>query len=613
MSGLTREQRIERLQRIQALREKMGAQDSSQDVIAEEMHPAFSTVDRTVVKNLGNQADEGSAVNVDYLKNKYPDLDVKSQDGRIIARTKGEKGPWKVLDPDTGFFSADMARDALDIAWPVAQGVAEGAAAAAGAAGGLGVGSVPGAMIGGASAATAGEGLRQALANALGLQKGVSGEDFAWSIAPNVVLPAGGALLGAAKRNVFPAVAGTLSGVGKEAVDITMKRLKEMDALESRPLYEAQRDFNTQFKEAMQNYLDKPNAKLKDALNSSPEMVDLSKVAAPIEARIAELETLSKDLPTDAIKSEIGRMKSFMKGNFMRQPRNESFTIESPIGPKAPSGTASVMNPDDISYSSKTYSFKHPHMPLGTVEPFSAWELQQRIGDLADYAKFSPYRDFKVRPEREWTRLGSALDEMYDEVGKSLSKATEGTSQEAKDEMARALRLRGQLGRYFSTPESSYSALTNFGSKSNTMLRGMAEDFKKMSGVDIQPTADIFFAQSRLGDKVPGGLSYIPVSGQGSTSTSRNLMLQGGAAPIKAMLAAGGGGIGGTTAGGAALGVLGALGLPVATSPRAVKQYIRMMSAWDDLAKNKAFDFGSKAATRSAWHLLDPKQSLVEQ
>jgi len=164
----------------------------------QEMHPAFSKADRFVVKTFGNDTEAA----IQSLQKSHPDLEITKNEytEQIKARTRGKNEPFRVLDPDTGFFSSDFVNDVTDVAGDVGTGVATtgltalGALAggAAGAAAG-GIGAVPGALAGGAAAgglsAAALEALRQAAGVGLGVNQEVKGDDIAWAGGTGVLSP----------------------------------------------------------------------------------------------------------------------------------------------------------------------------------------------------------------------------------------------------------------------------------------------------------------------------------------------------------------------------------------------------------------------------------------
>lgn len=128
--------------------------------INEEMHPDISFMDRAVVKNFG----QGTESSAKYLQEKHPNLDIKPFGDRVLIKDKNAS-EWKVLDPDTGFFSKDILNDAGDIVYDIGSGIAQGAALA----GGTLVGTPLTGIAANAATGAASEALRQGLGKAIGI------------------------------------------------------------------------------------------------------------------------------------------------------------------------------------------------------------------------------------------------------------------------------------------------------------------------------------------------------------------------------------------------------------------------------------------------------------
>ena len=164
--------------------------------ILDEMHPAFSFGDRAKVKNFSN-SDESSAK---YLQQQHPELEVRAEGGKILARGKGEQ-QYRVLDPS----SFDL-QDISDIGWDVASGIGSGIATAAGGV----AGNLPGAALAGGASSAALEGARQGIGGALGIN-----EEADW----------GGVGLAGGLGAVSPFLLGTgasaqqVKNLGKEALE----------------------------------------------------------------------------------------------------------------------------------------------------------------------------------------------------------------------------------------------------------------------------------------------------------------------------------------------------------------------------------------------------------
>jgi hypothetical protein len=175
--------------------------------VIQEQHPRISVADRLVIKNFATDP----SVGVTYLKRKYPDLEVKQIRGQTVAKTPKET-KWRVLDPDTGFFSKDFLADTGDVGFDVLAGLGTGAATAAGA-----VGGPPGSVAAGAAAGAGAEALRQKIGQALGLPQGYDAKEIGVQGAIGGAFPVvGSAVKGAYKaitRGAAPVLAEKLSGV----------------------------------------------------------------------------------------------------------------------------------------------------------------------------------------------------------------------------------------------------------------------------------------------------------------------------------------------------------------------------------------------------------------
>jgi hypothetical protein len=132
----------------------------------------IGALDRAAVKNFGGSIED----QVDFLKKRNPNLEVRQWEGEIIAKKPEEKS-YKKLDPG-GMANLDpreMFKDALDLGTDLGSGalssIAGAAGAVPGALGGFGVGGI---ATGAAAAGAASAGLetvKQSIGKALGSLK----------------------------------------------------------------------------------------------------------------------------------------------------------------------------------------------------------------------------------------------------------------------------------------------------------------------------------------------------------------------------------------------------------------------------------------------------------
>jgi len=126
--------------------------------VVEEQHPSVSFADRMIAKQA---ADPEQAIR--SLQQNNPNLEYKADGMRVLIRTPGQKD-WRVLDPDTGFFSKDFRADVADVIPDIVQGTGEALATAGGAIAGSAAGpagTVAGGMAAGGAAGGALEALKQ--------------------------------------------------------------------------------------------------------------------------------------------------------------------------------------------------------------------------------------------------------------------------------------------------------------------------------------------------------------------------------------------------------------------------------------------------------------------
>jgi len=218
---------------------QQNAKPIAEPKVIEEMHPSISLKDRAIVKNFAQSPQAALA----YLQKQHPDLEFQLKNGdQYLVRAKGEPD-FKVLDPDTGFFSKDILRDAMDIGYDTVAGATEGLATTAGAVGGaiagaplapftggtsVAAGGMGGAMLASGAASATNEGIRQKLGQALGIPQEVDYSDVATAGGVGVIAPltfGAGKHRGAikagwdgAKAHVFPKLGSMASRVSSETL-----------------------------------------------------------------------------------------------------------------------------------------------------------------------------------------------------------------------------------------------------------------------------------------------------------------------------------------------------------------------------------------------------------
>lgn len=281
----------------------------------QERFEGFSFGDRLAVKNFSNSAESAA----EYLRKQNPNIEVAVKDGEIFGRNKGE-GQYRALDPNTGFFSRDFARDVGDVLYDVGSGIIGGGATALGGiAGGL-----PGAAVAGAGSSGFLETARQGIGSALGINQEIDGGDIGVAAGLGAASPllfgtgASAAQIGkkaaeqvaksgrtfltpqaAAKgleeateqvaksqrgvlghayqgitRNVLPAVGEKLSGANRETIKRLNSYLPQFDQLDEMGRTQFVTDATSELQGALEGATNKTWKAFEEALEKSPMKVD---------------------------------------------------------------------------------------------------------------------------------------------------------------------------------------------------------------------------------------------------------------------------------------------------------------------------------------------------
>lgn len=294
----------------------MANMPKKQDQFVDEMPSWLDSGDRSVVKNLSNNHEEG----IKYLQGKYPDAEFKVHDGEIHGRKKGE-ADYRTLDPSFSPLSnpigtlKDAWNDTKDMGYDALQGAAETAGAAMGSPGGL-----PGIMAASAGGAGAASYAKQKLRQHFGLADNVdTGEvlkDMAFGGAVPGVLHAGGQALKWGVQKAAPNTYGWLVGKnGKfikslaEKGDDVAKRSSD-EALSS--LEGLQHDFGT----GIQQKLDDAT-KAYDKVTGGQGYVDVGPVVKNVDDYIGQLKGhLDQSPGSGLIKDQLEEALKFRNKNF---------------------------------------------------------------------------------------------------------------------------------------------------------------------------------------------------------------------------------------------------------------------------------------------------------
>lgn len=590
-------QRLRDLQKLQDLENELAAMST----VVEEMHPDISTADRAIIKNLSNASEEADPQNLEFLRQKYPNLEFGTDNGRILVRSPEEKD-WKVIDPNTGFFSSDFARDALDIAAPIAQGAVEGAADTAGGAAGFLVGGPAGAVAGRAAAggAAAGltESLRQQLGKWAGVNQQVNPDDVKASAALSAAFPfAGTALKGAyrgATRVAAPYLAEMLSGVPREAIKTAFRRMDEIDDLDRGGVRGYALDVWDKVRNTIQKGLRDKGEELFQRIQEAKGLVDIEEAKQTIPKILREYDQMKGELNNPALESSIAELRSVYDDLFrysepkplqdlIRNARNpkESIEILRSSKPRQVVRESSILDPGTGKPAQVT-SFVVDEVP-GKISPQAAWKLQKQIGYASDAAKLpvmpSAVSNRTAGKSDAGKDIVRALDESYGSIGNQLERVTGdglGTSSKTlKQEYKEFADLARRADKYFPNEDRTYRNLTNLDKKSMRTMSDLITDLRNKFGLDVKKDTDLLQAHDFFGERY-SALPSAPISTRGTTSTSRTAagVLLGGA-----IGGIGGGNYGDSDEGGGGISkrnaILGSMLLGGIANPKTLKYALR--------------------------------------
>lgn len=508
-------------------------------------HPAVSAGTRLLIKNFANSPEAG----IGYIKREYPGMEVRlgKTSGQLEMKYPDERS-WKVLDPQTGAFGSDTLADIGDVAYDTIAGLGSGAAATLGGA----VGGIPGAAVVGGLASGAAENFRQDLGRFLGLPQEVSKEDVALQGGVGALMPAAlgtGAtksLIAEGARKAAPSVLGALSGIPSQVIKAYTKQAPQVDELAREGVSDYIAQVHGTMKSGVAEAKKQVGKELQQTIEASQTPVNIAPVKEKLNSLIADLENKSIKNASDI--ETINSLKAKRDELFSKiVPDSDTMILGSEDAPVV-AGGRQIQLPDNVSAR-------------------EAFEIQEKLNSEAN---FSPKQSFGPRnatEERAVQRWQNANADASREMNKGLDQATDGWSSELKNKYKQYSRLQQDLNTYFKDENSTYKTLSNVYGKNKKLLQERLDEIDALTGgeLGVRKAADNMAALSHFED--PG---LLPMSGGGTTSTSRSLGGKTLGAVLGAYTAKSQGGnpylgaaVGGM-AGGAAFG------------PKAIKAYINM-------------------------------------
>lgn len=531
--------------------------------VIQEQHPEISAKERAILKNFANSPESGIA----YLKQENPNLDIQfdQRTGQYRVKAQGEQD-YKVVDPDTGFFSSDILSDAGDVAYDVyamgSEGLATGLGAVGGAAVGGGIGALPAGAAAGGVASAGNEAMRQGLGQAFGIPQEIDGTDVAIAGGIGTASPllfgagkARGALKSTwdgTKKYVMPKLGEWASGVPSNTLR-NYARPEIMDSVDNLAKGGNLNEYLDQTGKKITGFVsDRVNTAGDDLAKSIDELgrpIDISTAKAAIKSPADDL--VSNPLASNLDHQKAGKLNKIYT-NVFGQPTNP--------------GAPPQMLPDDLPAQ-------------------RAWQLQKDLKKYADYdGDLTVENVFSKKPARD----------AYTAINQSLDEASEGVVGKAKNQYTAAKKLeRNLLPEFQGTNEVKsskkvYDTLAGLDNNSKKVFSGYLDELGALDeGIDLAKEADTLNAYKYLGEA-----SLNPLSTKGTTSTSRNLGLAtvGGSLGSLAGYQMGGGYSGAATGGILGVGIGTALG-----NPAAMKAYIKANRA---LGNGRKFISPSNDTTR---------------
>lgn len=573
-----------------------------------EMHPGFDTEDRLVVKNL---LDTNPKAAYRFLKQKYPDSEIKvSPNGQILRKDPNEAN-YRPLDP-SGFPSSigEAARDVGDVALDIPVGIAQGAAAtAAGSAAAAptgGFGTLPAAMAASSGVGAGAEALKQQIAKALGYAEetnpeAVMGAAKTGALAPlvfgsgvtaksiskftpelqqkalQILEKSGRSVTGrvydAIGEKMAPAAFNIASGVPKGAIEGYKKNADVIKELDQRGLKDYVTKTHTDFVKAFKEEKQKLGQTINDAITKSGGELETAQIRKPLDDAIAKAEAAAAELGNEESQNAVEGLKYLRDKLFTRPVKDEAGNVtRAPIAEK--------------------------------LSPKAAWNLQDQLRNYSDYTKVQ--RDLQSSlpgKTMDDKALAATVRDAYSKVNDELNRVSGGLTGKAKEDYAKWMKLEQKIGTNFSSPEATLKTLGSLDTKGKRLLNEELGPLGDKLGLDLRKQAEVINAYNYFG-KSP---ELSAMSG-GTTSTSRTVPLSLLLGSLGAYIGyKSGGGMGGTIGGftGAKLGQT--LG-----SPAAVKGYLNVGKGIDR-AVSPVRKGGSEVLRRSPWTLMGNKRKEGEE
>jgi len=550
--------------------------------IIEEMHSEVNDWDRFAIKNFGVDPQQSAQ----YLKTKYPHLQVDVGDGgRLLIKAPKEK-EYRVLDPKGITSAAEAVRDVGDSLIDLLSGVGEGAVAtAAGLAAAPisgGAAAVPAAMAAGGIAGTSLETLRQAIGSQLGVNQqydptaiGFSGllgaaapalmgtgatlkqamkTATAENLMPIQVLKSQRGYIGRAISKYLPRVGSAMAGVPVPAIKAQLNAPELVSKLQDQNVNVFAKEVAKNLADTLRNVKNDSWKKYEKALLESDAIIDIEPAKDILQNAVdtQAMKAASTGAPEDI--AVIKQMQNIVDKTF---PQEEFL--------------ARKMNPA----TGKMIGIPTPASKVRFLKsPLVAEQYLPKMNKLSTATKLKPNELQMMSPvQQQATRAqqlmslaaGDAANVINAQIKQSIS--PEGNA--AKQAFMTARNLQPEMKALFKTPKKALSTLRTLPMVTNESTLLQLADIDKMYGTRLLDKAATLQAYSAFSKGADVPLEF------GGSRTSRMFRNAGIATGI-------GSGLGYLF--GAQTGVQGGAGVGAGTGfaigalfggPMALKQYIR--------------------------------------
>lgn len=477
------------------------------------MPEGISFADRFKIANFSN--DPKTAAN--WLREKYPDFDVGFVGDQIAMKPKGVPAEFQAIIPEVKVSDIwenpeKVLQRATDFTADVALGVGSGLAA--GGAAGLTALSGPGALAAGAAAggatSAAGEGLRQKIGQALGINEEIKGAPIATAGA----LGAGGTLLtgaGAAKgaigkgydyaaKKIFPKVGEVISGVPAKTISTAAARMPEIKALEKQGVL----DFAEKAHEGISGNLNAAKQQIGQNIQQSIEgaggSVDIAAAAKPFQDLLDKLNKQFAKFKSPEIAQKIKDVEQELKYYFGMGEH-----VVDDYGNPVTRFTTQV-DP------SQAFALKKSMAQLGELDKV------RDTGIKSGMSAMSPAQQELAAAARQ---SKSALDKGIGEAVDLAENTTGGMSQ-LRTQYRDLMNMEDYLEPHFKTPEKTFNTMRNMQGKNKEILLETMGNVDKKYGTNAVQDAELLDAYNTFNNP-----SFNPLSTKGSTSTGRAVPLAG--------------------------------------------------------------------------------------